>query len=265
MLTVGLICGTIYGAEKSKGKGVVHVNLKIHSFESFGTVDGPGIRFVVFVKGCPLRCRYCHNPDTWDISKGDTYEVSDIAARVLKYKSYFENGGGVTVSGGEPLLQIEAVTELFTTLKGKGIHTCLDTSGGVYTEANADKYDALLNVTDLVLLDIKEIDDEKHKALTGISNKNTLSFARLLSDRKIPMWVRHVLVPGVTEFDEDLRKLKAFLDTLNNVEKVEVLPYHSMGRVKYENLGLPYTLDGVEAPTKERVLNAKKILGIIKE
>ncbi len=244
---------------------MMRMNMKIHSFESFGTVDGPGIRFVVFVKGCPLRCRYCHNPDTWDISTAQDYDTSEIAAKVLKYKSYFENGGGVTVSGGEPLMQIDAVTELFTILKGKGINTCLDSSGGVYTADKTDKFDRLLAVTDLVLLDIKEIDDEKHKDLTGISNKNTLAFAKLLSEKGIPMWVRYVLVPGYTDDEGDIQKLKEFLDTLKNVQKVEVLPYHSMGRVKYEKLGIPYTLDGVEAPTKESVLNAKKILGIIKE
>lgn len=231
----------------------------IHSFESFGTVDGPGIRFVVFTQGCPLRCKYCHNPDTW--GKGGTeYETSDVVQRVLRYKNYFSKGGGVTVSGGEPLLQKEFLLELFTRLKAEGIHTAVDTSGYCFTEEKKEEWDDLLAVTDLVLLDIKHIDSEKHKQLTGKGNENTLAFARYLSEKHKPVWIRHVLVPSVTDDDESLIKLRAFIDELSSVEKVEVLPYHTLGVMKYEKLGMEYPLKGIEPPTKERLENAKRIL-----
>ncbi|HIU80457.1 MAG TPA: pyruvate formate lyase-activating protein [Candidatus Coproplasma excrementipullorum] len=235
---------------------------KIHSFESFGTVDGPGIRFVVFVQGCPMRCMYCHNPDTWSASAGTEHTPEEVASRAMKYKSYFTGGGGVTVSGGEPLLQAEFVTRLFTILKENGINTALDTSGVLFNEADQHKFDNLLAVTDLVLLDIKHIDDGEHKKLTGHSNKNILAFARYLSDMDKPVWIRHVLVPGITDDDGYLNELKTFISTLNNVKKVEVLPYHTMGEVKYEKLGIPYPLKGVQPPSPERVKNAKEILKI---
>ena len=236
----------------------------IHSFESFGTVDGPGIRFVVFMQGCPMRCLYCHNPDTWEIGGGKTYSAQEVADRVLKYKSYFSGGGGITVSGGEPLVQAEFVRELFTILKGKGINTALDTSGVLFNPDNAHKFDGLLEVTDLVLLDLKHIEDGEHKKLTAHSNKNVLAFARYLSDMGKPMWIRHVLVPNITDNDEYLYKLADFIKSLKTVERVEVLPYHTMGEVKYKNLGMDYALKGVEPPARERVQNAKRILGIIK-
>lgn len=232
---------------------------KIHSFESFGTVDGPGIRFVIFMQGCPMRCKYCHNPDTWQKDTGYEYSPQEVAARVLKYKSYIKNGG-VTVSGGEPLMQIDFVTELFKILKQQGIHTALDTSGVLFTEEQTDKYKELLKYTDLVLLDIKHIDDAEHKKLTGCSNKNVLKFAKFLSAHGTDMWVRHVLVEGITDDDGYLHKLKDFINTLNTVKKVEVLPYHSMGENKYEKLGLDYQLKGMQPPAKERVENAKRIL-----
>lgn len=233
---------------------------KIHSFESFGTVDGPGIRFVVFVQGCPMRCLYCHNPDTWSVDGGTQYTAEEVASRILKYKNYFTGGGGATVSGGEPLMQAAFVEELFTILKKSGIHTALDTSGALYDARNPRAFDSLLAVTDLVLLDIKHIDDDEHIKLTGRSNKNILAFARYLSDMGKPVWIRHVLVPGITDNDEYLHRLKAFLSTLTNVEKVEVLPYHTMGEVKYNKLGINYPLKGVQPPSPERVKNAKEIL-----
>lgn len=235
---------------------------KIHSFESFGTVDGPGIRFVVFLQGCPLRCQYCHNPDTWGAG-GKEYSVEEVINRILPYKNYFGDTGGVTVSGGEPLLQIDFVTELFTRLKKKGVHTCVDTSGIMFHSEDAEsveKHEKLLAVTDLFLLDIKHIDDEICQKLTGKGNGNTLAFAKFLSERKKPVWIRQVLVPNWTDEEETLQRTRAFIDTLENVEKVEVLPYHTLGEVKYEKLGLDYPLKGVQPPTKERVMHAKKIL-----
>lgn len=234
----------------------------IHSFESFGTVDGPGIRYVVFLQGCPLRCQYCHNPDTWK-GEGKPYTAEEVVELSLRYKNYFGDKGGVTVTGGEPLLQIDFVTELFTLLKKRGVHTCVDTSGICFdsnSEASVEKHKKLLEVADLFLLDIKHIDDEACKKLTGKSNANTLAFAKFLSDHQKPIWIRQVLVPGLTDSDESLQRTRAFIESLKTVEKIEVLPYHSMGEVKYEKLGIEYPLKGVEAPKKERVMNAKRIL-----
>lgn len=237
---------------------------RIHSFESFGTVDGPGIRFVVFLQGCPLRCLYCHNPDTWTAG-GQEYSVDDVCARVLRYKNYFGDKGGVTVSGGEPLLQIDFVIELFKSLKKSGVHTCVDTSGITFdpdNQASVKKHEQLLEYADLFLLDIKHIDDEACKRLTGHSNARTLAFAKFLSEHNKPTWIRQVLVPGYTDSDEGLERTKAFIDTLSSVEKVEVLPYHTMGEVKYEKLGMEYPLQGVQPPTKERIANAKRIMKV---
>lgn len=235
---------------------------RIHSFESFGTVDGPGIRFVIFLQGCPLRCQYCHNPDTW-AAGGEEYTVEAVVERALRYKNYFGDNGGVTVTGGEPLVQIDFVIELFKQLKAKGIHTCIDTSGIMFhptSENSVEKHTELLKVADLFLLDIKHIDDEACKKLTGQSNENTLAFARFLSEHNKPIWIRQVLVPGITDSTETLQKTRAFIETLQTVERVEVLPYHSMGEVKYQKLGLEYPLKGVEAPSKDEVARARQIL-----
>ncbi|MBQ8284367.1 MAG: pyruvate formate lyase-activating protein [Clostridia bacterium] len=234
----------------------------IHSFESFGTVDGPGIRFVVFLQGCPLRCKYCHNPDTWNAG-GEEYTAEAVAQRVLRYKNYFGENGGVTVTGGEPLLQIDFVTELFTILKEKGIHTCVDTSGFTFnpdSKISVEKHTKLLEVADLFLLDIKHIDDKKCRDLTGKSNENTLAFARFLSEKGKPMWIRQVLVPDITDDENDLKRVRAFIDELRTVEKVEVLPYHTLGVNKYEKLGLAYPLKDTQAPSKEKVAEARQIL-----
>lgn len=238
---------------------------KIHSVFSGGTVDGPGIRFVVFTQGCPLRCKYCHNPDSWLSSDGETRTVKDLTAEILKYKNYYGEKGGVTVSGGEPLLQIDFVTELLKSVKSYGINTAVDTSGYLFkcdSEEVLKKFEELDKYCDLYLLDIKHINDSEHKKLTGVTNKNTLNFAKWLSDRGSKMWIRHVLVPGYTDNDVYLEELSEFIKSLKTVEKVEVLPYHTMGEVKYENLGYDYPLKGVEPPKKERVLNARKILGV---
>ena len=235
------------------------MNGKIHSFESFGTVDGPGIRFVVFLQGCPLRCQYCHNPDTWGVG-GQEYSAEEIVARALKYRNYFGQDGGVTVTGGEPLLQIDFVIELFTLLKKHGIHTCVDTSGFTFNKQTEEKFDKLIEVTDLFLLDIKHIDDKACRALTGQTNENTLRLATYLSEHNKSTWIRYVLVPDITDGVEDLQKTRAFIETLKTVDRIEVLPYHTLGVVKYEKLGIAYPLEGKTPPSKEKVAYAKRVL-----
>lgn len=231
----------------------------IHSIESCGTVDGPGIRFVVFTQGCPLRCKYCHNPDTWTLDTNTPMLVKDIMAKYEGVKEFVKNGG-ITVTGGEPLLQIPFVTELFTEAKKRGIHTALDTSGIVFDRNNTAKIDGLLKVTDLVLLDIKHIDDEEHKNLTGVSNKNILDFARYLSEINKPVWIRHVVVPQITFDKVYLKKLGKFLSGLNNIQALDVLPYHDMAIPKYENLKIDYPLEGVPPLTKEQAIEARNII-----
>ena len=235
---------------------------RVHSVETFGSVDGPGIRFLIFLKGCSMRCRYCHNPDTWDPETDDLRTADELLTQAMRYRSYWGREGGITVSGGEALLQMDFLTELFRKAKAKGIHTCLDTSGQPFTrrEPFFSKFAELMKYTDLLLFDLKQIDDAKHRELTGRTNRNILDCARYLSDIGKPIWVRHVLVPGVTDNDDDLHALRAFIDTLQNVKRVEVLPYHAMGTYKWEQLGIPYTLKDVSAPSEERVRNAEHIL-----
>ncbi len=232
---------------------------KVHSIESFGTVDGPGIRFVLFLQGCHLECKYCHNRDTWDINGGTYSSLDDIFKKIKKYKNYIMPNGGVTVTGGEPLLQVKFLIELFKKLKEENIHTCIDTSGIVSINENIKE---VLKYTDLVLLDIKHIDPIKCKELVGKSNKLELEFAKYLSDNNIPMWIRQVLIPGYTDDENDLKKLKSFIDSLKTVEKVEVLPYHKMGEYKWKSLGLEYPLKNVREPNESEIEKAKKILGI---
>lgn len=232
---------------------------RIHSMESFGTVDGPGVRFVLFLQGCPLRCLYCHNPDSWQTDAGREMSSDDVVAEVMKYKSYIKNGG-ITISGGEPLMQIDFVIDVFTKLKELGIHTAVDTSGALFNEFTKAVYDRLLMVTDLVLLDLKHIKPDKHEQLTRIKNDNILEFARYLSDKKQPVWIRHVLVPGYSDDEQDLKELREFIDTLDNVKKVELLPYHVMGVSKYKQMGLQYPLEGLEPPTQQSISKAYDIL-----
>ena len=236
--------------------------LRVHSVESFGSVDGPGIRFVIFLKGCAMRCQYCHNPDTWDRAGGNLRSVDDVLSQALRYRSYWGEKGGITVSGGEALLQIQPLTELFHKAKDLGINTCLDTSAQPFSRKDGRflAFEALMKYTDLVLLDIKHIDNGAHKRLTGWENENILDCARYLSDIHKPVWIRHVLVPGINDDDESLHRLRSFIDTLSNVERVEVLPYHDLGVYKWEQLDIPYKLTDVKPPTEESVLHARKIL-----
>ena len=234
----------------------------VHSLESFGSVDGPGVRYIIFLTGCAMRCQFCHNPDTWDMKKGTLYTTDELLEKAMKYRSYWKNDGGITVSGGEPLLQIDFLTELFRKAKANGIHTTLDTSGNPFTreEPFFSKFNELMKYTDLVMLDIKHIDDEQHKILTGCTNKNILDLARYLSDIKKPVWIRHVLVLERSDYDEYLIKLDEFIQSLDNVQKVEVLPYHTLGAYKWDELGYEYKLKGIDPPSVERVENANKLL-----
>lgn len=237
---------------------------KIHSFESFGTVDGPGVRFIVFLQGCPLRCLYCHNPDTWKMNGGKDYSAEEVFQQIQKYYNYIKDGG-VTISGGEPLLQIDFVIELFKKLKKAGLHTCVDTSGITFQEDNPEvleKFLTLLEYTDLFLLDIKQIDDKKHQILTGQSNTKPKAFLSFLNEHKKPVWIRYVLVPGYSDDEQDITHLHEFLNQFENIEKVEVLPYHTMGKVKYEAMDMKYPLEGVNPPSKDAVKKTKEILGV---
>ncbi|WP_373599619.1 pyruvate formate-lyase-activating protein [Paraclostridium bifermentans] len=230
---------------------------RVHSIETFGTVDGPGIRFILFMQGCPLRCKYCHNRDTWDVKGGKEYTVDEIMTEVNKYAPYMKfSGGGLTVSGGEATLQPEFLKELFKKAKKDGVHTCLDTSGFV----NIETIDPVLDYTDLVLLDLKHMDNNKAKDLTGVGIEKTLELAKHLSDRNIPVWIRHVLVPGYTDDRENLESLGKFVSTLKNVDRVELLPYHTLGVHKWENMGFDYELKNVPDATKEDVAKAAEVL-----
>lgn len=292
----------IPGRFREKGNFYMETTGYIHSIDSFGSVDGPGVRFVTFLQGCHMRCRYCHNPDTWKLANADAVSeqpisenaaqahantvqntASDSAApssvcnykemtpsalirQALRYKRYWGKEGGITVSGGEPLLQIDFMNELFRLAKENGVGTVLDTAGQPFTREDPffSKLTDLMENTDLVMLDLKHIDPEKHRALTGHTNENILAFARYLNEIGKPMWIRHVLVPGVTDDNENLHGIRAFLDTLSNVKKVEVLPYHTLGIYKWESLGIPYTLKDVDPPTADTVKRAEEILGCSK-
>ena len=235
----------------------------IHSFESFGAVDGPGIRFIIFLKGCNWRCKYCHNADTWNFEGAESFTADEILDKAERYRTYWRNTGGITVSGGEPLLQIEFLTELFSKAHERKINTVLDTSAQIFSRDKnfLEKFNALMNFTDLILLDIKHINSQQHKILTGFPNENILDAAKYLSEIKKPVWIRHVLVPEITDDDNYLKQLRKFLDTLKNIQKVEVLPYHDLGAEKWQKLGLEYPLSKINIPTDERILNAKRILG----
>ena len=236
----------------------------VHSLESFGSVDGPGVRYLIFLSGCSMRCQFCHNPDTWEMNAGCAYTADGLLKKALRFREYWGTEGGITVSGGEPLLRIELLRGLFQKAKVKGVHTAIDTSGSPFSrkEPFFGKFQELMKYTDLLLLDVKQMDEEKHRVLTGRTNQNILDLARYLSEIKKPVWIRHVLVPGRSDFDGDLQKLHAFIQTLHNVERVEVLPYHTLGAYKWKELGYEYPLEGVEPPSAERIRNANQILHI---
>lgn len=235
----------------------MEVKGRVHSFETFGTVDGPGIRFIVFLKGCPLRCKYCHNRDAWSSEGAKLYTAEEIMAEVRKYRNFIDSSkGGITVSGGEPLIQPEFVEELFKKCREEGIHTAVDTSGYV----NVEDVKAALEYTDLVLLDLKHANEDKHRDLTGVENGRIKRFTQYLSEIRKPVWIRYVLVPGYTDDEADLMAAHDYLSQFKNIEKIEILPYHTMGKVKWEKLCLDYPLEGVPSPTKEEVARAKSIL-----
>ncbi|MCR4694786.1 MAG: pyruvate formate lyase-activating protein [Pseudobutyrivibrio sp.] len=238
----------------------------VNKLESFGAVDGPGIRYIIFLNGCRMRCAFCHNPETWAENQGQEYTADELLAKALRFKSYWKNNGGITVSGGEPLLQMDFLLDLFRKAKAKGINTCIDTAGQPFThdEPFYSKWKELMSLTDTVMLDIKNIDSQEHQKLTGVDNANILEMAREMSDMGVRIWIRHVLVPGGSDNDQLLHRTREFIDTLKTVDRVEILPYHSLGVPKYQELGIPYRLDGVSSPSPERIQNAEEILGVVK-
>lgn len=235
---------------------------RIHSLESFGTVDGPGTRFVVFAQGCPMRCAYCHNPDTWSLDAGTMMEPQEVYEQYLRNKPFYK-GGGITVTGGEPLLQVDFLIDLFTLAKKDGVHTCIDTSGITYkadNKAYIEKLDKLMELTDLVMLDIKHIDPQKHLELTQQPNEGILAFASYLNEKGVDMWIRHVVVPGITDDDKYLYDLGYFIGQFKNLKALDVLPYHTMGETKYKKLGMEYKLHGVPPMDKNKVIEKKAVI-----
>ena len=235
---------------------------RIHSRESFGTVDGPGIRYVLFMQGCPLRCLYCHNPDTWDTKSGTEITAEEVIEEYLRNKSFYSKGG-ITVTGGEPLMQMDFLTELFTLAKKQGIHTCIDTSGITFNGKNAEyveKLDRLLMLTDLVMLDIKHIDTTEHKKITGAYNTPVLEFAKYLDKKNISIWIRHIIIPGLTDNPKDLTELGEFIGKLKNLHALDVLPYHTMGVHKYKELGIEYRLKKIDAVSVKDAEKAKAFI-----
>lgn len=234
----------------------------IHQLESFGCADGPGSRFIIFFSGCSLRCLYCHNPDTWKMTDGKLYTVEELLQEAESCRAYWGKKGGITVSGGEPLFQIDFLLELFTECKKRGINTCIDTSGGPFTKEGEwfEKFKKLMDLTDILLMDIKHIDEEMHIKLTNHSGKNIKEMFLYLDEIKKPIWIRHVLVSGYTDNDEYLLKTRDFIRSLHNVERVEILPYHTLGKAKYETLGIDYPLKDTISPSADRIKNAKEIL-----
>ena len=235
---------------------------RISKFESFGSVDGPGVRFIVFLQGCPMRCLFCHNPETWESKGGEEWTAEDVLKKALRYREYWGDEGGITVSGGEPLVQIDFLLELFRLAKEAGVHTCIDTAGGPFNRSLSwfSKFEELMRYTDVLLMDIKHIDTAEHKTLTGMGNEHIIDLFRYLDSINKPIWIRHVLVPGITDDDGYLTRTRDFIRTLHNVERVEVLPYHAFAIPKYQELGIEYALKDTESPTAERIKNANELL-----
>lgn len=236
---------------------------RIHSLESFGTVDGPGTRYVVFVQGCPMRCQYCHNPDTWSMTAGELMDPEYIFEQYKRNEPFYRNGGGITVTGGEPLMQIDFLIDLFTLCKNENIHTCIDTSGIAFNPSNEElmgKFDKLMELTDLVMLDIKHIDPEKHKIVASQPNDNILAFAEYLDKKGIDVWIRHVIVPGLTDNDEELYRLGYFIGGLSNLKALDALPYHTMGKSKYEKLNIEYPLGDTPDMNKDTLVEKKQVI-----
>lgn len=234
-------------------------NLNVHSIETMGAFDGPGIRYVLFLQGCPFKCQFCHNRDTWDTHINKIKTPDEVLADFNRYKSFYKHGG-ITVSGGEPLLQIDALIELFKLFKSHGIHTAIDTAGATFNPNNTTKMDELMQVTDLVLLDIKHMNDEAHQTLVGASNKNVIAFANYLNALNKTVYIRHVLLPGITGTEAQLTQLRTFLDTLSNVKQIDILPYHTKGISKWKTLGFEYELLDLKEPTKDEIYEAHDIL-----
>ncbi len=231
----------------------------IHSKESFGTVDGPGIRYVLFLQGCPMRCKYCHNPDTQPFGTENKVTAEGVISDVLRNREFYA-GGGITVSGGEPLMQLDFLCELFALAKKEGIHTCIDTSGISFSEERKDEFRELLSLTDLVMLDIKHIDTSAHRELTGHDNENILAFARFLSEENVPIFIRHVVVPGITDKEDDLIRLGEFIGGLKTLKALDILPYHTLGIPKYKKINIPYPLEGIPEATKQQAMQAKEAI-----
>ena len=229
---------------------------RIHSIETCGAVDGPGLRYIVFTQGCPLRCKYCHNPDTWKATDGQETTTEELIEDIVKYKSFMEaSHGGVTVSGGEPFLQPEFLKDLLIRCKENGLHTAVDSSGYVDLKVA----DPILDYTDLVLLDIKSYNKEVFKSLTGVPLDRTIAFAKHLEERGIPIWLRYVFVPNLTDNHEDIEHLAQFLSTLTNLQRIDILPFHKMGEYKWEQLGYDYTLTDTKEPSVEETNAAAAI------
>lgn len=242
-----------------KGKTIGY----LHSLETFGSVDGPGIRFVLFLQGCRLRCQFCHNPDSWRLHAGEKITAEEMIEKARKYRAYWGEKGGITASGGEPLLQMDFLLDFFALAKEEKMHTCIDTAGQPFSreEPFFGKFNRLMHLTDLLLLDIKHMDEEGHRRLTGASNQNILDMAQYLSETGKPVWIRHVLVPERNDSDEYLLQLRDFVRSLHNVRRFEVLPYHTMGKYKWEELHIPYPLTGIDPPKKERIAYVNRLLG----
>jgi len=237
----------------------------VHSLETFGSVDGPGVRFVVFMQGCALRCKYCHNPETWATGCGTEWSAAKLFTHVYRYRTYWGKKGGITVSGGEPLRQLDFLLEFFSLARKKGVHTALDTAGEPFSPEDEEylaKFDALMGVTSLVILDLKEIDEERHIRLTGKTNANILAMARRVAALGVPLWIRHVLVPRLTDDEAGLVKMADFIASLKTVQRVEVLPYHTLGLFKWEKLGIAYPLPEAVPPTAEEVARAERLLRV---